>query len=187
VTLVGVIAADLSLVFPDFRAGERTFQLLSQVAGRAGRGSQKGRVIIQTFNPEHYAIRTAMAHNYQLFFERERELRKQLGYPPFSHSACLMLLGNNSRKTADASQRLGLAIETIVRRWPKRGKEIQVLGPVTAPISKLKGKYRWQILVKSKSSSLLHLLLKQTEALCKKDLKASGVHLILDVDPYQMI
>ena len=93
VTLVGVISADLSLSFPDFRAGERTFQLLSQVAGRAGRGDQKGRVIIQTFNPDHYVIRAARTHDFQSFFDTEKGLRKQLGYPPFSNLACLRLQG----------------------------------------------------------------------------------------------
>ena len=187
VTLVGVIAADLSLGFPDFRAGERTFQILSQVAGRSGRGSQSGRVIIQTFNPDHYALITATAHDYPSFFKKENDLRKQLGYPPFSHLACLRLLGNAKRKTADAAQRLSLEIRGILGGWPKRGKEIQVLGPVEAPISKIKGKFRWQILLKSESSSLLHHLLGRIDKSAKKDLKSTGVHLILDIDPYQML
>ncbi len=187
VTLVGVIAADLSLGFPDFRAGERTFQMLSQVAGRSGRGSQRGRVIIQTFNPDHYALVTATAHDYQSFFEMENDLRKQLSYPPFFHLACLRLLGNSKGKTADAAKRLSLGIRDILAKWPKRGKEIMVLGPVEAPISKIKGKFRWQILLKSKSSSLLHHLLDRIEKSARKDLKLAGVHLILDVDPYQML
>jgi len=187
VTLVGVIAADLSLGFPDFRAGERTFQMLSQVAGRSGRGSQRGRVIIQTFNPDHYALITATAHDYQSFFEKENDLRKQLSYPPFSHLACLRLLGNSKGKTTDAAQRLSLGIRDILAKWPKRGKEIMVLGPVEAPISKIKGKFRWQILLKSESSSLLHHLLGRIEKSARKDLKSAGVHLILDVDPYQML
>ena len=187
VTLVGVIAADLSLAFPDFRAGERTFQILSQVGGRSGRGNQRGRVIIQTFNPEHYALVTATQHDYQSFFDKEKGLRKQLGYPPFSHLACLRLFGNNRGKTKDAAQGLSLGIRGILARWPKRGKEIQVLGAVEAPISKIKGKFRWQILLKSRSSSLLHHLLGQVERSARKDLRSTGVHLILDVDPYQML
>ena len=186
VTLVGVIAADLSLGFPDFRAGERTFQILSQVAGRAGRGSRRGRVIIQSFNPEHYSISTATAHDYQSFFVKERDLREQLGYPPFSHLACLRLRGNNKRETEQTAHSLGLRIRGILDNWPKRGKEIQVLGPVEATLSKLHGKYRWQILVKSKSVSLLRHLLAEIERLSKKDLRSTGVHLITDVDPYQM-
>ena len=187
VTLVGVVAADLSLAFPDFRAGERTFQILSQVAGRAGRGSRPGRVIIQSFNPEHYAVSTAMANDLPLFFEKETALRSQLGYPPFSHLVCLRLLGNNKRKTADAAERIGAGIRATLRKWPRRGKEIQLLGPAEAPISKLKGKMRWHMLLKSSSTSLLHHLLCEIEKFSKKDLTSSGVHLIIDVDPYQMI
>jgi len=187
VTLVGVIAADLSLGFPDFRAGERTFQILSQVAGRAGRGDQKGRVIVQTFNPEHYAIMTAKDHDYPSFFQKEKELRKQLGYPPFSYLACLRLQGNNSKVTATMAQRVGRGIIGVLERWPKRGKEIQVLGPAEAPLAKLKGKYRWQILVKSKGAELLHYFLREIESLTRKMLRGSGVSLIVDVDPYQML
>ncbi|MFH1243714.1 MAG: primosomal protein N' [Pseudomonadota bacterium] len=187
VTLVGVIAADLSLGFPDFRAGERTFQILSQVSGRAGRGYQRGRVIIQTFNPDHYAICTATAHDYGSFFKEERQLREQLGYPPFSHLACLTLRGNGEEKTEEAAQQLNQAIRGTLAKWPRRGKEILVLGPAEAPVYRLKGKYRWQILVKSKSISLIHHLLSRVEHLKKKAFQSRGVSLILDVDPYQMI
>jgi primosomal protein N' (replication factor Y) len=187
VTLVGVIAADLSLGFPDFRAGERTFQILSQVAGRAGRGNQRGEVIIQTFNPAHYAVQTATVHDYKSFFEKEKELREQLSYPPFSHLVCLRLKGNNKDETEKVAQRLSVGIRDILAGWPKRGKEIQVLGPVEASISRLKGKYRWQILIKSKSMSLLKHLLNAVEKSSRKVLQSSGVNLVLDVDPYQMI
>jgi primosomal protein N' (replication factor Y) len=187
VTLVGVVAADLSLAFPDFRAGERTFQILSQVSGRAGRGNQRGRVIIQSFNPEHYAVNTAMTNDLHLFFKKEEELRGQLGYPPFSHLACLRFLGNNKRKTADSAKRVSSGIRATLRKWPNRGREIQLLGPAEAPISKLKGKIRWQLLLKSRSSSLLHHLLCEIDRFSRKELTSSGVHLIIDVDPYQMI
>ena len=187
VTLVGVIAADLSLSFPDFRAGETTFQLLSQVAGRAGRGPEKGEVIIQTFNPEHYAIATAQTHDYQSFFQKERQLREQLGYPPFRYLACLRVQGNSQKITSEMAYSLGQGIVEILKRWPTRGKEVQVLGPVEAPLTKLKGKYRWQILVKSKGSELLHYFLKEVETLSKRILRGSGVALIIDVDPYQML
>jgi primosomal protein N' (replication factor Y) len=187
VTLVGVIAADLSLSFPDFRAGERTYQILSQVAGRAGRGDQPGRVIIQTFNPEHYAILGSTTHDYRAFFEREKDLRAQLSYPPFSHLACLGLKGNDKVKTSQKAQDLCNGMRNILSKWPKRGKEIQVLGPAEAPISRLKGKHRWQILVKCGSASLLNHFLTRVEAMSRAALKSSGVHLTLDVDPYQMI
>ncbi len=186
VTLVGVIAADLSLAFPDFRAGERTFQVLSQVSGRAGRGSQKGRVIVQTFNPDHYAISTVMSHDYRSFFEKEKKLREQLGYPPFSHLASLRLQGNGKGETAEVAHSLGVMTREVLGRWPNRGKEVQVLGPAEAALSRLKGKYRWQMLVKSKNVSLLHHLLLEIERISRKLLKSSGVGLISDVDPYQM-
>lgn len=187
VTLVGVIIADLSLGVPDFRAGERTFQLLSQVAGRAGRGEQSGRVIVQAFNPEHYAIRTARDHDYPTFFKTETELREQLGYPPFSYMACLRFMGNSEKATAEGAQVVGRGITGVLENWPKRGREIQVLGPVEAPLAKLKGKYRWQILLKSKGTGLLHYLLKETEKFSKKLLRRTGVTMIIDVDPYQML
>jgi primosomal protein N' (replication factor Y) len=187
VTLVGVIAADLSLGFPDFRAGERTFQILSQVAGRAGRGEQRGKVIVQTFNPEHYAIVTARDHDYASFFQRERELREQLGYPPFSYLACLRLRGNNSEITANMTQRVARGARGVLEKWPKRGREIQVLGPAEAPLAKLRGKYRWQILIKCKRAELLHYFLREIEALTRKVLRGSGVSLVVDVDPYQML
>jgi primosomal protein N' (replication factor Y) len=187
VTLVGVIAADLSLGFPDFRAGERTFQILSQVAGRAGRGDQRGEVIIQTFNPAHYAVQTATVYDYKSFFDKEKGLREQLNYPPFSHLVCLRIKGNNKDKTEKAAQEMCADIRNILAGWPKRGKEIQVLGPAEAPISRLKGKYRWQILIKSKSMSLLKHLLNAAGKESRKVLQSSGVNLVFDVDPYQMI
>ncbi|MFZ7112976.1 MAG: replication restart helicase PriA, partial [Desulfatiglandales bacterium] len=187
VTLVGVIAADFSLGFPDFRAGERTFQLLSQVAGRAGRGSDKGAVIVQTFNPAHYAITTAGSHDYQAFFQQEKELREQLGYPPFSYLACLRFQGNEEDKTADMAQLTGHEMMEILGRWPKRGKEIRLLGPTEAPLSKLKGRYRWQLLVKSKESGLLHYFLRVVGERSGNILRKSGVSMTIDVDPYQML
>jgi primosomal protein N' (replication factor Y) len=187
VTLVGVIAADLSLGFPDFRAGERTFQLLSQVAGRAGRGEQRGTVIVQTFNPEHYAITAAERHDFEAFFQKEKALREQLGYPPFSYLVCLRLQGNNSKVATAMAARMGREISGILKKWPKRGKEIQVLGPAEAPLSKLKGKYRWQILIKCGRAVLLHYLLEEVQRVSKKILRSSGVSMIVDVDPYQML
>lgn len=186
VTLVGVISADLSLDFPDFRAGERTFQLLSQVAGRAGRGNRKGKVIIQTFNPDHYVVRSATAHDFQSFFEREQGLRRTLGYPPFCSLACLMLQGTSKKKTETAVRQLNADVRMILRRWPKRGKELQVLGPVEAPMARLKGKQRWQFLVKSRSAALLRHFLVEIER-SSKWLRSYGVYLILNVDPYDML
>jgi len=186
VTLVGVMAADLSLGFPDFRAGERTFHILSQVAGRAGRGAKKGRVIVQTLNVDHYAIKTAMRHDYDSFFKQEESLREALGYPPFSHMTCLKIKGNSKERTAEAVCLLGDAMRKIVAGWPRRGKEIRILGPVEAPLFRVKGKYRWQILVKGQQVSLIRHLVEAVERLFKRRLQSKGVQLSVDVDSYQM-
>jgi primosomal protein N' (replication factor Y) len=187
VTLVGVISADLSLSFPDFRAGERTFQILSQVAGRAGRGDHKGKVIVQAFNKEHYAIMAATGHDYLSFFKKERELREQLGYPPFSYLACLRFQGKDQKQTAETANKIGMEIKAMLKRWPKRGHEIRILGPAEAPLAKLKNRHRWQILIKSKGTELLHFLLKEVEGHSRSMLRKSGVAMIIDVDPYQML
>ena len=187
VTLVGVVAADLSLGFPDFRAGERTFQLLSQVAGRAGRGEHQGRVIIQTFNPDHYVIQTAVNHDFNLFFEKEKNLRQQLHYPPFSNLACLKFQGDDAVKTAATIRELGLQLKKMLKNWPTRGKEIQLLGPVAAPMARLKRKYRWQLLIKCKSSSLLKHFLQEAERVYEQIPGAKQVQFMVDVDPYDML
>jgi primosomal protein N' (replication factor Y) (superfamily II helicase) len=187
VTLVGVLAADFSLGFPDFRAAEKTFQILSQVAGRAGRGRQKGRVIVQTFYPEHYAIHAARNHDYPGFFEQESDLRHQLEYPPFSFLACLRLQGNHERKTSDMSKQLAEEMFRLIGKWPKRGREITVLGPVEAPLAKIRGKYRWQIFVKSRNSALIHHFLEQVTEKSAALFRGRGVDLVVDIDPYQML
>ena len=187
VTLVGIISADLSLGFPDFRAGERTFHLISQVAGRAGRGNLKGKVIIQTHNPDHYVIQAALEHDFHAFYENEKTLRKQLRYPPFSHLACLRVKGNSREKTEEAVHRLRLNIDAVLKKWSHRGKEIRVLGPVESPIAKIRGKYRWQFLFKCVSSKLLRLLLTEVERLCANDLRSNGVNFLIEVDPYHML
>jgi primosomal protein N' (replication factor Y) len=187
VTLVGVVGADSSLSFPDFRAAERTFQILSQVAGRAGRGQDTGRVVIQTFYPDHYAVAAARDHDYSAFFQKEIELREQLGYPPFSYLACLRLQGNHKQKTEDIARRMAERMIQVTGSWPKRGRDLQVLGPVEAPLSKLKGKYRCQIFIRSKGPNLLHVFLKKLSESLRKLMKGSGVSLTIDIDPYQML
>ena len=187
VTLVGVVAADLSLGFPDFRAGERTFQLLSQVAGRAGRGDHKGRVMIQTFNPDHYVIQTAVNHDFNLFFEKEKNIRQQLRYPPFSNLACLKFQGSDPAKAGAAVRELGRRLREMLKNWPTRGKEIQLLGPVAAPMSRLKRKFRWQLLIKCQSSSLLKHFLQEVERIFDQMPGANRVQFMVDVDPYDML
>jgi len=187
VTLVGVLSADLSLNTPDFRAGETTFQLLSQVAGRTGRGSSPGKVIIQTFNPAHYAILAAKDHNYQRFFSREIRLRRSLNYPPFCSAANVRLVGNSKVKTETIARHMRAKIDGILEQHQGIKKGCTVLGPVESPISKLKGKYRQQILIKSRSSQRLAHLLKELERAGGPIMGSAGVRMIIDVDPYHMV
>jgi primosomal protein N' (replication factor Y) len=187
VTLVGVVAADQSLSVPDFRAAERTFQLLCQVSGRAGRGTRPGKVLIQTFSPEHYAIKCAMNHDYKTFFEHEMALRTELDYPPMSHMACLLLQGNVRDTTVDAAEELKTIMTSVLDAWLDSGREIKVMGPVEAPIARLKGKYRWQLLVKSRNVGLMRHFLARCENHWNKRFRRTGVRLSIDIDPYNMV
>ncbi len=187
VTLVGVISADLTLSFPDFRAGERTFQLLCQVAGRAGRGEHGGRVMIQTFNPGHYVIQAAINHDFSLFFKKELNIRKHLRYPPFSNLACLKLQGDNAEKAGSIVRNLGFNLRQMLKNWPTRGKEIELLGPVKAPMPRLKNKFRWQLLIKCRSATLLKHFLREAEKVFEQMPGARRVQMMVDVDPYDML
>jgi len=146
VTLVGGVNADVSLNLPDFRAGERTFQLLSQVLGRAGRGSLGGRVVIQTYFPEHYAIRAASRHDYSLFYEQEIDYRRKLRNPPFSRLACLTYAHTNDvlcqREAIRMKQRLSEEIAS-------RGIDsVSLIGPAPAFVHRLRGRFRWQLILR---------------------------------------
>jgi primosomal protein N' (replication factor Y) len=146
VTLVGVVNADTALNLPDFRAGERTFQLLSQVAGRAGRGPLGGRVIIQTYSPEHYAIQAAARHDYEMFYRKEVDYRRQLHNPPFSQLASLTYSHTNEgqcRKEAERMKRV-LTEELDARGIP----DLDILGPAPAFIQRLRGRFRWQLILR---------------------------------------
>jgi primosomal protein N' (replication factor Y) len=146
VTLVGVISADTSLNLPDFRAGERTFQLLSQVAGRAGRGPSGGRVIIQTFSPEHYAIQAAASHDYASFYEREIAYRRQLRNPPFTRLARLVYVhANDAACQREAEKMKGRLLQEMAARGIGG---IDVIGPAPAYIHRLRGRFRWQLLLR---------------------------------------
>ena len=159
VTLVGVIAADLSLYFPEYHAGERTFQLLSQVAGRAGRGAAKGTVLIQTYQPDHYVFQTVQSQDYDSFFQRELESRRQLGYPPFTRLALVRLSGPLDEPVAREARRLTAALENLRTGDADLRSRVRVLGPAPAGLARLQGRFRWQILIKSCGRApLVHLL-----------------------------
>lgn len=143
VAVVGVISADTMLNLPDFRSAERTFSLLTQVAGRTGRGYHPGKVIIQTYNPESYAIKTAAKHDYVEFYQREIRDREKYSYPPFSTLIKLTFSSTNNKKAEDETNQLMRILENELI-----DKNIQVMGPSTAFLSKIAGKYRWQIILK---------------------------------------
>ena len=183
ITMVGVISADISLNLPDFRAAERTFQLLTQVAGRAGRGDAPGKVIIQTFNPDHYSIVAARSHDLEGFYREEATFREELGYPPFSRLISIRLRGNSEARTASAANRLGELARDEMKAW----KGLTILGPSKATIYKIRGKYRWHMLVKGKDSGKLHSFVRKLLSLSKDGSGFRGVELQMDVDPLNML
>jgi primosomal protein N' (replication factor Y) len=186
VTLVGVLAADLSLNVPDFRASERTFQLLTQVAGRAGRGSLPGKVIIQTYNPDHYSIRLARAHDYPAFYREETRFRKEMAYPPFVRLINLRWEGNSESRLL----RYARAVDQLVGRMlrEEKGKEqVEVLGPAMAPLARLKGRFRGQMLFKGKKWAPLHEFAERLLQRIDAEVSIPGVKLIVDVDPVHML
>jgi primosomal protein N' (replication factor Y) len=153
VTLVGIVLADVGLTLPDFRAAERAFQLLTQVAGRAGRGPWGGRVILQTFQPEHYAIRYAAHHDYEGFFHHELELRRTIGYPPFARLVRLEFRHKDRRTVEQESERMA----EHIRRWISESDQprCEVIGPAPCFYTRLEGRYRWQIVLRGEDPTLL--------------------------------
>jgi primosomal protein N' (replication factor Y) (superfamily II helicase) len=180
VTLVGVVSADSSLSLPDFRAAERTFQLLTQVAGRAGRGELPGRVLIQTFYPEHYAIQDAVRQDYLSFFERELHFRRLMAYPPFTSLANVIVRDTSLEKTIRWSRQLSEYFS------PHDGEKVRILGPATAPLARLKKEHRFQFLLKSPKRSVLTKLLSGALAYCDaKEIPQTAV--LVDMDPLSLL
>jgi primosomal protein N' (replication factor Y) len=146
VTLVGVVLADVGLQLPDYNAGERTFQLLTQVAGRAGRSLLGGQVVLQTFQPDHYAIRAAARHDYAGFYRQEMEHRKRLRYPPFARLVRLETRGANAEKVESEAQAMTCQVQEWIKEGDHRGTEI--IGPVPCFFGKQNGLFRWQIVLR---------------------------------------
>ena len=184
VTLVGVIAADASLNFPDFRAAERTFQLLAQVAGRAGRGDKPGRVIVQAFEHGHYAVQAAAQHNYEGFVREELRHREELGYPPHGHLVRIRYEGENEAQTRKAAEddacALRLAAEAAIQ--VPGVADVLLLGPAPAPLARLRGLFRHHILLKGPSRAALRAVLTGVG-----QRQARGVRTVVDVDPVNML
>ncbi len=179
VTLVGVISADLGLGMPDFRAAERTFQLLTQVAGRAGRGSVPGIVLVQTINPDHYAVRLAAAQDYQAFYEKELNFRRMMHYPPFAAMANVLVRSEKKEMAMRMSTDLGF----LLNPPPEK---LRVMGPAEAPVPRLKNEYRYQFLIKAASRKSLNELLQRIRAYAVEH-KWSATALVIDVDPLTLM
>lgn len=186
ITLVGVICADHSLSLPDFRAGERTFQLLAQVAGRAGRGETIGKVIMQTYNPDHFIIEAAKKQDFFEFFQNEVPYRKALLYPPFSRMIQLKISGSNFAKVKAYAATIADVLKILLENKENQSHMVQILGPIEAPIQRISSRFRWQILVKSPSSVLINRLVKSMMGHPKLNSR-SGVSLMVDVDPYSLM
>jgi primosomal protein N' (replication factor Y) len=180
VTLVGVVSADSSLSLPDFRAAERTFQLLTQVAGRAGRGELPGRVLIQTFYPEHYAIQFAVKQDYSEFFERELHFRRLMAYPPFTSLANVIVRNTSLDKAILWSRQLSEYFS------PHDGKGVRILGPAAAPLARLKKEHRYQFLLKSPKRSVLTKLLSGALAYCEES-EIPQTAVLVDMDPLSLL
>ena len=184
VTLVGAIFADTSLNIGDFRANERTFQTLTQVAGRAGRGNDEGRVIIQTFNPENYAIQYSKTQNYDLFYSTEIGIRKQLKYPPFCDIIAIALTGNNEKNLVTFSKNIHMYLRN---RVIKEKFGVLLYSPVQCPIYKIKDKYRMRILIKCLYDDRMHKLLNDMLEKFEKESKKFGSKVIIQVNPNNML
>jgi primosomal protein N' (replication factor Y) len=182
VTLVGVLLADQSLAFPDFRASERTFQLLAQVAGRAGRGELAGRVLLQTYQPGHYAVRHALQHDYASFYEQEIATRRELGYPPVVRMAAVRA---DAGDEAVARQIIRELADVAARTEPVRSGEVAVLGPAPAPIERIRGRYRQRFLLRSRSREKLRVAAAAVSERIDQGLSPGRAH--LDIDPVSML
>ncbi len=183
VTLVGVLSADSGFSIPDFRASERGFQLLTQVAGRAGRGEFKGKVLFQTYNPDYYAFQSAKSQNYEKFFETEIKARQEFDYPPFSQIIRLILSSQNNFRAEKSAMEIALRLNTMTDKFGF-SEYLETLGPTPCVIEKLHGFYRFQILIKNKLSQKGHDFVSKflNKITLPKDIK-----LAIDVDPLDIL
>jgi primosomal protein N' (replication factor Y) len=172
---VGVISADVGLGMPDFRAAERTFQLLTQVAGRAGRGDLPGRVLVQTINPDHYAVRLAALQDYETFYCKELQFRRVMHYPPFTAMANILV---RAPKQEDAL-RMSTELDFHLKPAPEN---IKIMGPAEAPVLRIKAEFRYQFLIKATSRKALNALLQAAREYARAH-KWNATALVIDVDP----
>ena len=182
VTLVGVLDADVALHLPDFRAAERTFQLVTQVAGRSGRGARPGEVLVQTCSPEHPAIIAAMTHDLAMFARSELIERKEAGYPPYTKLATLLFTGTEADQVELAATRMVDAL-----RGPAALEEVRVLGPAPQALARLRGRYRWHLMLKGRDSARLHAIAEQALAWAESKQRPRSVRVAVDVDPSDVL
>jgi primosomal protein N' (replication factor Y) len=187
ITLVGVILADVSLDLPDFRASERTLQLLMQVAGRAGRGEWPGQVLIQSYHPDHYCIESVCRHDYKKFYEQEIAYREELDYPPFCRMVNLRLTGKSEEATQKAARRMGEVARLIQNEQASGYKGIEILGPSLAPLARLRDRFRYHCFLKGKTPRTVLSFTREILARRKHFLPSSRVQLEVDVDPVQVL
>ena len=183
VTLVGVVSADASFNLPDFRASERGFQLLTQVAGRAGRGEFQGKVFFQTYNPDYYALASAKSQNYTEFYEKEIISREEFDYPPFSKIIRLILSSENNFRAEKSAQEIALRLNTMSEKLGI-SERIEVLGPTPCVIERLNNKYRFQILIKNKMEDKGHQFV---SSFLSKIIMPKDIKLAVDVDPLDIL
>jgi primosomal protein N' (replication factor Y) len=186
ITLVGIICADLSLSLPDFRAGERTFQILAQVAGRAGRGNAPGRAILQTFNPLHFSIASAREQDYDAFYRQEIAFRKALDYPPFTRMIQIRISGRNEKNVAAYALRMEEVSRTIIQRHPDYAC-LTLLGPIASPLHRISDRYRWQLLIKGTPVARLHGFVRQLLFGPQPMAGKGDVSVTVDVDPVYLM
>jgi primosomal protein N' (replication factor Y) len=179
VTLVGVVSADTAFHLPDFRSAERTFQLITQVAGRTGRGAKGGQVVVQTFYPHHYAIKMAATYDFEGFVAKELEMRQELGYPPFVSLVRLVVQGWDQKRVQEMAARIGVKLKNSFDE-----SQARILGPAEPPISKLKGRHRLHLLLKIPKLDAVLPELRRLVATFPSD---SNLQVTLDVDPISMM
>ena len=179
VTLVGVVSTDIALGLPDFRAAERTFQLLTQVAGRAGRGALPGAVLVETYYPEHYAIQHAARQDYPAFFEKELHFRRLMHYPPFTALASVLVRDTKEENAIRWARQLAGFLA------PQESRGVKVLGPAAAPLARLRREFRFQFILKAPRRAQLTQVLASCLDYCgRKEIPGRAV--IVDVDPLSL-
>jgi primosomal protein N' (replication factor Y) len=180
VTLVGVLGADAPLALPDFRAAERTFQLLTQVAGRSGRGVEPGEVIVQSYFPDHYTFQLAANQRFEDFYSRESRYRKAMFYPPFTSLAGIMVTDRDPSRAVQMARDVGEFLDSV------RSDAVRILGPAPAPLERIKRVHRHQLLIKSSSRTTLHSMLERLQRYIE-DKKIGATKVIIDVDPISLL